>query len=145
MTLLTHVGLSPDHGTMKDDHMVDDYFREFERLKQTPVKLLELGVRNGNSLKLWDEYFPRGSIFGIDRNMALGLRGQNKVRYFIGQQEDVAFLDKVATNVAPEGFDVIIDDCSHVGELTKISFWHLFENHLKPGGIYAIEDWLTAY
>jgi len=40
---------------------------------------------------------------------------------------------------------VIIDDCSHIGELTRISFWHLFTNHLKPGGIYAIEDIGTSY
>src|SRR5438309_8699047 len=46
---------------------------------------------------------------------------------------------------APEGFDVIIDDCSHIGELTRISFWHLFEHHLKPGGLYVIEDWSTGY
>jgi hypothetical protein len=46
---------------------------------------------------------------------------------------------------APEGFDVIIDDASHIGELTKTTFWHLFDRHLKPGGLYAIEDWGTGY
>jgi hypothetical protein len=40
---------------------------------------------------------------------------------------------------------VIIDDCSHIGALSRISFWHLFERHLKRGGIYAIEDWGTGY
>ena len=42
-------------------------------------------------------------------------------------------------------FQVIIDDASHIGELTKTSFWHLFDNHLKPGGLYVIEDWGTGY
>ncbi|CAN0277489.1 unnamed protein product, partial [Chrysoparadoxa australica] len=45
----------------------------------------------------------------------------------------------------PEGFDIIIDDCSHIGEITKMSFWHLFNNHLNSGGIYVIEDWGTGY
>lgn len=45
----------------------------------------------------------------------------------------------------PEGFDVVIDDCSHVGHLARASFWHLFDNHLKPGGFYVIEDWGTGY
>ncbi len=38
-----------------------------------------------------------------------------------------------------------IDDTSHAGSLTKASFWHLFVNHLKPGGLYFIEDWGTGY
>ena len=51
----------------------------------------------------------------------------------------------MASKTAPDGFDIIIDDASHIGELTKTSFWHLFDHHLKPGGLYAIEDWGTGY
>jgi hypothetical protein len=51
----------------------------------------------------------------------------------------------VATRVAPEGFDVIIDDASHIGELTKTTFWYLFDHHLKPGELYALEKWGTRY
>ncbi len=29
--------------------------------------------------------------------------------------------------------------------MTKISFWHLFNYHLKPGGYYVIEDWRVSY
>ena len=29
--------------------------------------------------------------------------------------------------------------------LTKMAFWHLFDNHLKPNGLYVIEDWGTSY
>lgn len=47
--------------------------------------------------------------------------------------------------MAPGGFDIIIDDSSHIGEFTKTAFWHLVDSHLKPGGIYAIEDWFTGY
>ena len=42
----------------------------------------------------------------------------------------------VARKTAPEGFDIIIDDASHFGDLTKIAFWHLFDNHLKPSELY---------
>jgi hypothetical protein len=58
---------------------------------------------------------------------------------------DKAFLSKVANRTATEGFDIIIDDASHIGELTRTTFWHLFDHHLKPGGLYAIEDWGTGY
>jgi len=29
--------------------------------------------------------------------------------------------------------------------LTRRSFWHFFQHHLKPGGLYVIEDWGTGY
>ena len=68
-----------------------------------------------------------------------------RIQVFQGDQADKAFLSKVANRTAPDGFDIIIDDASHIGELTKATFWHLFDRHLKPGGLYAIEDWGTGY
>lgn len=65
--------------------------------------------------------------------------------FFEGNQADTKFLSEVASNVAPKGFDIIIDDGSHIGELTRTTFWHLFDNHLKLGGLYVIEDWFTGY
>src|ERR1700752_835744 len=145
MGLLESVRVNPKNGSLKNDNLLDNYYREFHHLRDVPIKLLELGVFNGGSLQIWKKFFPNGSIYGIDRNIAPGLRGQKSVRYFLGEQQDTAFLDRVAQRVASDGFDIIIDDCSHIGELTKISFWHLYENYLKPGGIYVIEDWMTGY
>jgi hypothetical protein len=110
------------------------------------VKLLEIGVARGGSLKLWRDYFPRGTIVGIDRKLRVqDFRPQDRIHVFQGRQQDPAFLSQVATSTAPEGFDIIIDDASHVGHVTKKTFWHLFDHHLKPGGLYAIEDWGTGY
>ena len=33
------------------------------------IKLLEVGVHRGGSLKLWRDYFPRSTIVGIDRQL----------------------------------------------------------------------------
>ena len=52
---------------------------------------------------------------------------------------------RIAQERASDGFDIIIDDASHIADLTRISFWHLFDNHLKPGGLYVVEDWGTGY
>jgi hypothetical protein len=109
------------------------------------VKLLEIGVHEGGSLRLWRDYFPRGSVTGIDLRPPEGLAGEERIRVFGGDQADIGFLSGVATEVAPEGFDIIIDDASHIGSLTRIAFWHLFDNHLKPSGLYVIEDWGTGY
>ena len=40
---------------------------------------------------------------------------------------------------------MIINDASHIGQLTRTAFWHLFDNHLKGGGLYTIEDWGIGY
>lgn len=107
--------------------------------------LLELGVHNGGSLLLWKDYFPLGTIVGIDITLPAGFHPPERVHLFEGSQGDRRFLSRVAKEVAPGGFDIIIDDASHIGELTKLAFWHLFDNHLKPGGLYVIEDWGTGY
>jgi hypothetical protein len=109
------------------------------------VKLLEIGVRRGGSLKLWRDYFVRGTIVGIDRKLRRHLRLGERIQVFEGNQADTRLLSEVANTVAPEGFDIIIDDASHIGELSKRTFWYLFDHHLKLGGLYAVEDWGTGY
>jgi len=109
------------------------------------IKLLELGVHKGGSLQLWRDYFPRGTIVGIDIEPPKDFMPGERIQVLQGSQADTVFLSEVANKVAPEGFDIIIDDASHIGALTKTTFWYLFENHLKLGGLYAIEDWGTGY
>jgi hypothetical protein len=109
------------------------------------VNLLEIGVHKGGSLQLWRDYFRLGVITGIDIRLPEHFVPGERIEVFEGSQSDTRFLSEVANKRAPEGFDIIIDDASHIGALTKTAFWHLFANHLKPGGLYAIEDWGTGY
>lgn len=112
---------------------------------QKDITLLELGVLNGGSLMLWHDYFPLATIAGVDVNPPKGFLPPERIRIFEGSQADIPFLTSVANDSAPGGFDIIIDDASHLGDLTKTAFWHLFDNYLKPGGLYVIEDWGTGY
>jgi hypothetical protein len=77
--------------------------------------------------------------------MQCDLSHEKRIRTFQGSQGDTDFLSRIAVETAPDGFDIIIDDASHRAELTKMAFWHLFTRHLKPGGLYVIEDWGTGY
>lgn len=117
----------------------------FEQLVMKKIVLLELGVHKGGSLQLWRDYFPFGTIVGIDVNLNKNIQPSERIHVFEGNQSDLRFLTRVSKEIAPDGFDIIIDDASHIGELTKIAFWHLFEYHLKPNGLYIIEDWGTGY
>lgn len=94
---------------------------------------------------MWRDYFPRATVVGIDIKLPEHFVPGERIQIFKGSQADEQFLSEVANKTAPEGFDIIIDDASHIGALTKTTFWHLFDHHLKPGGLYAIEDWGTGY
>lgn len=126
-------------------HYLEVYDPIFSHWTDKDVKLLELGIKKGGSLKLWRDYFPRGTIAGIDLELPEGFVPGERIQLFQGSQGDTQFLSQVAASIAPGGFDIIIDDASHIGELSKTTFWHLFDHHLKPGGLYAIEDWGTGY
>jgi len=126
-------------------HYLRNYEEYFRPLVDQPVRLLELGIYKGGSLRLWRDYFQKGLIVGLDRQAIKIEDPSGRIRTYEGTQQDTNLLDRIGHENAPEGFDVIIDDCSHVGELTRISFWHLFDRHLKPGGLYVIEDWGTGY
>jgi hypothetical protein len=135
---------SYDTDKAQHSHYLRNYEEFFGPLLEKDIRLLELGVYKGGSLLLWRDYFEKGLIVGLDLQPVV-LPDSRRIRIFQGLQQDTELLDRIASETAPEGFDVIIDDCSHIGELTRISFWHLFDNHLKPGGIYVIEDWSTGY
>jgi len=42
---------------------VYEYF--FLPLKYAPIRILEIGIEEGGSLRLWEKYFPNATIFGI--------------------------------------------------------------------------------
>ena len=61
------------------------------------VKLLEIGIHKGGSLKLWRDYFPRGTIVGIDLELPDGFIPGERIQLFKGSQADTQFLSEVAT------------------------------------------------
>ncbi|MBW6512545.1 MAG: class I SAM-dependent methyltransferase [Desulfuromonadaceae bacterium] len=128
-----------------ESRYLEHYDKFFAPWFDKKFNLLELGVKKGGSLELWRDYFPAATVTGIDINVPKDFTPSERINVFEGSQADTHFLTEVATKVAPAGFDIIIDDASHVGNLTKTAFWHLFDHHLVPGGCYVIEDWGTGY
>lgn len=145
MTELEKILKEKGYDTDKGPEYLENYQHYFGSLKENPVALLELGIHRGGSLLLWNDFFSKGTILGLDLH-AVDLSDQSeRIATCQGRQQDTELLDQFVEEHAPAGLDIVIDDASHFGEATKISFWHLYENHLKPGGIYVIEDWRTGY
>lgn len=130
----------------------------FEPLRDKPIKLLEIGVGGGESIRTWLEYFPISRIYGIDNVQATNAwntvrprdPGPEKIgvwydryTFVYGDQTDPTFWKCFAVDYGAD-WDIIIDDGAHSNDATIISFnglWSL----LKPGGLYCIEDLATAY
>ncbi|MEP9379846.1 class I SAM-dependent methyltransferase [Aquabacter sp. CN5-332] len=134
----------------KPESYLNIYERYFSHMRDDAVTILELGVATGKSMLMWSDYFSKGTIVGIDlfppgSEMPTMPRNENRIHMYRGAQNDTEFLSRVSNEIAPNGFDIIIDDAAHIGELAKVSFSHLFLKHLKPGGIYGLEDWGTGY
>jgi SAM-dependent methyltransferase len=132
------------HDTDKSQRYLDNYVHFFHPLACQPICLLEIGVLRGGSLLMWREYFGSGQIVGLDI-ASVNIGSIDRIAIYQGRQDDPFILDKIAAEQAPDGFDIIIDDASHLGTETRNTFIHCFPKLLKPGGIYVIEDWGTGY
>lgn len=124
------------------------YQRHFQPFRTRRINLLEIGVggygdpkAGGNSLRMWKAYFPRAGVYGIDIYEKRGL-GEDRVKIFQGSQVDETFLRHLVASVG--GFDIVIDDGSHVNEHVIRSFQILFPLLRNPG-IYVVEDTQTSY
>jgi cephalosporin hydroxylase len=132
-------------GNRKPVSYLTEYERLFAQMRNSPVRVLELGVRFGASMFLWSHYFPNATIVGLDiADKPSKFPTVKRVHFVQGSQDDTAALDKCAA-VAGGRFDIIIDDASHIGQLTAASFSHLFPRHLNAQGFYIIEDICTAF
>ena len=142
---LAHIALKYDTDKAVHTHYLCNYEHYFGDLRDKEIRLFELGVKEGGSLYLWRDYFERGLIVGLDIEPVQLDDPTGRIRTYQGMQQDTELLNRIARENAPSGFDIIIDDCAHIGVLARASFWHLFDNHLKSGGVYVIEDWGTGY
>jgi len=122
-----------------------DFYEEYLFDKRLEIKnILEIGVLNGDSLRMWREYFPNAIIHGIEYNDCKYLENEiENCKIYVGDQSDIKFLQRVVDECQCS-FDVIIDDGSHQMTHQIDSMTFLF-NHVKTNGIYFVEDVETSY
>jgi hypothetical protein len=143
MSTLNEIGLK--NGTDKSSN-IHDYLKKYEKyfpFKRTDkIKLLEIGVLNGQSVKTWKDYFINATIVGIDIMDQCKHYEEERIHIEIGDQTDEYFLKNIMEKYGP--FDLIIDDGSHINSHVIKSFKVLFES-LNPQGLYVVEDVSTSY
>ncbi len=119
----------------------EKYEKYFSVIKNSKLKILEIGIQNGYSLKTWKEYFPNSEIFGVDIIDCKHME-EERITTLQGSQTDTVFLAKINEEYGP--FDIIIDDGSHNNNDMTISFDFLFPL-LRQGGLYVVEDLHCCY
>lgn len=124
-------------------HYFEIYEFWFNKYKNKPVVILEIGVFQGGSLKMWNEYFgDKCKIYGIDINPECKKFETENTKIFIGSQSDKDFLNHVKSQIPK--LDILIDDGGHMMDQQIISFEMLYD-HVKPNGYYLCEDIHTSY
>ena len=135
------------HHGHKWTHYFAIYQAVFGPRRADPMRILEIGVLLGSSLRLWKQYFanPETLIVGIDiRPECVEFDAPaDGIRVRIGSQADAEFLKSVVMEFGP--FDLIIDDGSHHSSHMITSFNHLYSEGLKDNGIYFVEDLHANY
>lgn len=137
---LTELGWKYD--TDKSPHgFMAEYEKRIGHLRNEPITLLEIGTWDGRGLRAFREYFPNGTIIGMDINPQWTPKPEDNVVLIKGDQREVEDLLKVAA-LGP--YDFIIDDGGHLPDEHITSFTFLWM-YVKPGGWYVIEDSFTLF
>lgn len=135
--------LSLDANTDKVTHHGYHFFHPLflEKIRNDNFNMLEIGYGNGESIKMWCNYFAHSTIFCADINIEKEINNRCKViKCDQSNEEDLMNLVKYIGSAK-----VIVDDGSHNPKHQYDTFLFLFESLLEDGGVYIIEDIETSY
>ena len=130
-----------------DKNTVHSYLELYQNLleskKLSAKHVLEVGIYSGGSIKLWSDFFPNATVYGMD--IEDGHRIQSDI---VGKPNIIlltstdAYSDEVFSkeilgrNIK---FDFMLDDGPHTYE-SMVRFIHLYSQVMTDDGILVIED-----
>lgn len=118
----------------------EHYAHRFFSIRNEPIRLLEMGIQFGQSMKLWLEYFdhPESQFFGMD--IAQEYKCEDpRYKFFLCNQRDAAtILEQLPL------LNIVVDDAGHYASDQATAFYELWPRIL-PGGYYCIEDTFTLH
>lgn len=131
------------HKTDKVTHHRYDKIYDFflKSMYEKEGSILEIGIAEGNSLKVWLQLFPNAYVYGIDKEVEAK---SNKFEIFKKDQSKEDDLLEVKEKIKDKNLFFINDDGSHIPEHQLLTF-NTFFPLLEEGGIYIIEDIETSY
>lgn len=141
--LLDYFVANSGHVIHKWIHYFDVYHRVLDRYRGQPVKLLEIGVQNGGSARMWRHYLGSAAqIIGVDVDPQCKDLEAEGIEVWIGDQSDPDFWRRFIDQHGE--IDIVIDDGGHTMVQQIVTFEALFPA-LANGGTYLCEDTHTSY
>ena len=121
------------------------------------TSLVEIGVKDGASLRAWRDYLPRATVFGLDiadKTCLFDGDGldrpalRERLRLRKCDQSDAAIMQGVAEWARAElggaPIDVVIDDGGHSMRQQQTTMQVMWPD-LARGGVYVVEDLHTSF
>lgn len=117
------------YGSDKAEHGYHEFYAKW--LPKNPKRILEIGVKEGASIRAWREIFPEAEVHGLDLFKEFPIPDIPGAVFHQGDQTDYQLLKQLRKYE----FDMIIDDGSHNSRDQLITFFGLF-----TGQKYFVED-----
>lgn len=136
----TLLDIATEHGTDKASHGFCPFYEGWLSGKRgVALRLLEVGVSKGASMRTWREYLPLAEVHGADINAADPIDGVTLHRL------NASRLDQLERFAAANGdWGVVIDDGGHSMEQQQLTFLTLWPR-VSPGGLYIVEDLHSSF
>ena len=130
-----------------DKNTIHSYLETYQKIlnnkKDTAQNVLEIGIAEGGSIKMWSDFFTNATIHGLDiihmDSIWDEIKNNDKIVLYTSTDAyndtfiKTEFLDK------NKRFDVMIDDGPHTLE-SMLKFIRLYSQLMTNNGILIIED-----
>ncbi|MEE1650724.1 glycosyltransferase family 61 protein [Brachybacterium sp. J144] len=133
-----------EEGTDKSSAIHDylsSYESLFERWRDKPITLMEIGGRDPSSARTWSRYFSSATILIVDREPSHELLGIDRVVPVKIESWTMADLSAALGDARPS---IIIDDGTHRLSDQTVAINALFPA-LEGDGVYIVEDLHTSF
>ena len=134
--------LAIKHGTDKANG-AHGYMRMYEKMLGTIEvnSLLEIGLGEGSSMKMFLEYYPNADIYCMEN---FGTENKKVWKEATGEIEGLLLVSGDSSvpetwSSLPDNLSVIVDDGDHHPDVQIATFLLGFP-HVRKGGLYCIED-----
>jgi hypothetical protein len=131
---------SSDKGSNYHDYL-KFYEKHISKFNDSLTNMLEIGVYQGDSIRMWRDYFSTGNLVAIDILDLSHIQLPNTYIKVCDQAERDQLQELI--NSTFNSFDIIVDDGGHMMHQQQISLGYLFP-FLNSGGVYVIEDLHTS-
>jgi hypothetical protein len=162
--------IASSNGTDKVQHGYTKVYNEIMKDKREYADIFEIGIYQGNSIRLWRDYFKSGIVCGVDNGRLLpyskvnvGFSNENpsedEIKLLSGETSEVDFSwienDRVKCFIADQRSESDLEKSFNHFGVNNFDFiiddGHHYQEHqqisfeilfknVKPGGYYIIED-----